>query len=248
MSKKKYLHIDKRNYRSIDRRFGAAVGAKYGSQPTGTVGYIAQQLGMRPFHLVQAFERSGIHGVTPNYIVTEEDVTCFQEFYNRLKDSETKALYENESSLKEKLVIVQEVNDRLISELAKRPRLMFELPPRRFEELVAKLLKDQGCDVQLTKQTRDGGYDLFGTMKSGITELTFLAECKRYSPDNKVGVEVIRGLYGVTEARRANLGLVITSSSFTADAVEEKMRIGPRIDLKEYSDLCDWLSGCNKDG
>ena len=74
--------------------------------------------------MFEAFERAGIHGVTPKYRVTEEDVTSIQEFYNRLKDSKTKALYENDWSLKEKLVIVQEVNDRLISELAKRPRIL----------------------------------------------------------------------------------------------------------------------------
>lgn len=125
---------------------------------------------------------------------------------------------------------------------------MHDLDSRKFEELVAKLLEDQGCEVTLTKRTRDGGYDLFGRMKAGPTNFVFLAECKRYAPHNKVGVEVVRGLYGVTEMQKANLGLIITASSFTKDAHEEKLRIGPRIDLKEFSDLCSWLSAYSNVG
>lgn len=119
---------------------------------------------------------------------------------------------------------------------------MHKLDPRRFEELVARLLEDQGCEVTLTKRTRDGGYDIFGRLKGAIASPVFLAECKRYAPGNKVGVDVVRGLYAVTEIQRANIGLVITSSSFTKDAIKEKIQIGSRIELKEFNDLCSWLS------
>ena len=137
--------------------------------------------------------------------------------------------------------MVQDITKELLSQLGGQPNLIYQLEPRRFEELVARLLEDQGCEVTLTKRTRDGGYDIFGKIKSSIVSPVFLAECKRYAPHNKVGVEVVRGLYAVTEIQRANLGLVITSSSFTKDAVAEKMRIGNRIELKEFNDLCTWL-------
>jgi len=165
-----------------------------------------------------------------------------QSIFKALKRSKTNEIFRDSSSLRNKIILVQDINARLLSELARRPQLMYELDSRKFEELVAKLLQDQGCEVNLTKNTRDGGYDIFCRMKAGPAHLTFLAECKRYAPHNKVGVEIIRGLYGVTETQKANLGLVITTSSFTKDAQEEKLRIGPRIDLKDYSDLCNWLS------
>jgi restriction system protein len=136
----------------------------------------------------------------------------------------------------------------LLQRLAHSPSLLFQLEPRKFEELVARMLEDQGCDVTLTKRSRDGGYDVLGRMKSGPADLLFFAECKRYGPQHKVGVEVVRGLFGVTESYRANLGLVITTSSFTKDAIREKLRIGPRIDLKEYGDLCTWLKPYRRHG
>jgi hypothetical protein len=53
------------------------------------------------------------------------------------------------------------VSDELIRVLAERPELMYELRPRQFEELLADIFARQGFDVELTQQTRDGGYDLW---------------------------------------------------------------------------------------
>ncbi len=136
----------------------------------------------------------------------------------------------------------------MLRDLAKEPHTVYQLGSRKFEELVAKLLEDQGCEVTLTKQSRDGGYDIFGRINSGPVPLVFLAECKRYAEKNRVGVEVIRGLYGVTEMQRANFGMVITTSSFTRDAREEKLRIGHRMDLKEFNDLKDWFQKYKSEG
>src|SRR5690606_32268347 len=37
---------------------------------------------------------------------------------------------------------------------------LFELHPREFEKIIAELLYAKGFDVELTKQTRDNGYDI----------------------------------------------------------------------------------------
>ncbi|WP_287463911.1 restriction endonuclease [Accumulibacter sp.] len=192
--------------------------------------------------MIALFRKAGIRDVTPNHVIDESEWEALNQYIKSIRESKTKEVYRDASPLAARLVVVQDINARLLQELARRPQLVHDLDPRKFEELVAKLLEDQGCDVTLTKRTRDGGYDLLGRMKVGPANLIFLAECKKYSPQNKVGVEVVRGLYGVTEIQKANLGLIITTSTFTKDAHEEKLRIGPRIDLKEYSDLCSWLS------
>lgn len=214
---------------------------RYG-HPVGSVGYFAHRLHMRPSTLINIFERAGIWNISPNSIVLQSQWQTLQKFLETIRKTKAEELYKGENASSEQIILLQDINLSLLQELERRPQLMYELEPRRFEELVARILEDQGCIVSLTKRTRDGGYDLLGRMKSGPSDLVFLAECKRYSPENKVGVEVVRGLYGVTEIQKANLGLVITTSSFTKDAQEEKLRIGPRIDLKEYSDLCNWLS------
>jgi HJR/Mrr/RecB family endonuclease len=125
--------------------------------------------------------------------------------------------------------------------ISKSPNLLYQLAPRKFEELIARLFKDRGYEVSLTQSTRDGGYDLLAKIYDGIVSTVVLAECKRYKKENKVGVEVVRGLYGVTEAHRANQGLIITSSYFTKDAQEEQIRIGNRIGLRDFNNLVEWL-------
>jgi restriction system protein len=207
----------------------------------GTLGYVADQLGRTAEALAAQFGEAGVPGLTSDHKISEDDQATLLDYLRSKHKLATSVLYESARPVEGQLLIVQDISAELIARLAREPTLMYQLEPRKFEELVAKLLESQGCKVTLTKRTRDGGYDILGQYKSGPAELLFLAECKRYAPDNKVGVEVIRGLYGVTEVHSANFGLVITSSSFTKDAKEEKVRIGPRIQLKEYDDVRSWL-------
>jgi restriction system protein len=218
------------------------IGKLQSNHKLGTIGYFADRMRQRPARLIAILERAGIHGLTPNHYFDESAKEKLLAFLRAEHRTEAQSLYTDNSEIASKIVVVQSINEELLKQLSTSPKLMHTLESRKFEELVARLLEDQGCEVTLTKRTRDGGYDVLGRMKSGPADLLFLAECKRYAPENKVGVEVVRGLYGVTEAHRANLGLVITTSTFTRDAREEKLRIGPRIDLKEYSDLCAWLA------
>jgi hypothetical protein len=79
-----------------------------------------------------------------------------------------------------------------LSLLDKSPDLLFQLPSRRFEELVAEILEKQGYEVDLTPASGDGGFDMYAAKKDGLGKFLYLVECKRYTPPNKVGVEIIR--------------------------------------------------------
>lgn len=134
----------------------------------------------------------------------------------------------------------------LIDLLSADPRLMMELAPRRFEELVAELLTRDGLDVELTPERKDGGRDVLAYMDTEFGRHLYLVECKRYSSDRPVGVEIVRALYGVVEHERATAGLLITTSRFTAPAVDFQTTIKNRMTLKEYTHLCDWLKRHSK--
>lgn len=218
------------------------------SYPPQTLGYMADQLAIPPELLIDQFAQAGISGLTSEHRIRDSHKDTLLIWWRKQHRPSSITIYVDTSSVADKLIIVQDLNKELLAELRKRPDMFYDLEPRRFEEVVARMLEDQGCEVALTKRTRDGGYDIFGRMKSSISDIVFIAECKRYSKENRVGVEVIRGLYGAMEIQRANLGLIITTSSFTRDAKEEKLRIGPRIELKEFDDLCAWLSIYAKTG
>jgi restriction system protein len=83
-----------------------------------------------------------------------------------------------------------------------------------FEMLTAEAFRLQGFAVQEQGGARaDGGVDLVARKDKE----TYLVQCKQWRAF-KVGVEVVRELYGVMAARGAAGGYVVTSGTFTADA------------------------------
>ena len=117
---------------------------------------------------------------------------------------------------------------------------MKDVHPRRFEELVAELFRRMGYEVVLTPTARDGGRDVHAFQKGGVGTLLTLVECKRFRPDRKVGVGVVRALFGVVEAERASHGIIATTSSFTRDAKLFQQNLQYRLSLRDFTDLAKW--------
>lgn len=85
---------------------------------------------------------------------------------------------------------------------------------REFEMLVGEAYRLQGYQVTETGGGgADGGIDLALTKGSE----KFLVQCKQWKA-YKVGVDVVRELYGVMAAKGAAGGFVVTSGRFTDDA------------------------------
>ena len=134
------------------------------------------------------------------------------------------------------------VDKELIAYLNAHPEKMYELNPRRFEELVAAILKDLGYSVQLTAHGVDGGVDIIASQKNGVGEILLLVDCKRYAPKRKVGVEIVRALFGIGERERATISMLATTSHFTTPAREFQRTLRHRLALKDYDDLVRWIS------
>jgi HJR/Mrr/RecB family endonuclease len=136
---------------------------------------------------------------------------------------------------------LSEINDELIAYLAKHPEKMHDMEPRKFEELVAAIFSAKGYKIELTPPTRDGGFDMRAFYKNDVGVFLTLIECKRYLPDKRVSVGVVRGLYGVTDHEKATSGLIVTTSSFTKDAKIFQDEHKHRIKLADQNDLQQWL-------
>lgn len=85
---------------------------------------------------------------------------------------------------------------------------------REFELMVGEAFRLQGYHVGETGSGGpDGGVDL--RLRRGRE--TFLVQCKQWRA-TRVGVDVVRELYGVMAAEGATGGFVVTSGQFTPDA------------------------------
>lgn len=103
----------------------------------------------------------------------------------------------------------------------------------QFENLCQLLLQKIGFSVETTSISGDGGIDLIATYDKPFFKGKYIVQCKRYS--GNVGVPIIRDLYGVVMAERANKGILITTSNYTDSAIE--FSIDKNLELIAGDDL-----------
>lgn len=86
-----------------------------------------------------------------------------------------------------------------------------------FEDLCRKLVETMGFSAEMTKATGDGGIDIVAMNHQPLLSGKYIIQCKRYS--GSVGEPVIRDLYGVVMSERANKGILMTTGTFTRQAL-----------------------------
>ncbi|MDE6433001.1 MAG: restriction endonuclease [Lachnospiraceae bacterium] len=140
---------------------------------------------------------------------------------------------------------VLQINDSLMRYIAEEPMSMHELSSREFEIIIAELFEKLGYEVELTKQTRDGGVDIYIAEKTNIGKFLFLVECKHYASNRPVGIEVIRNMYGVLgmNKRKPTGGIIATTSHFAKGVKEEiiELNLEHRISLHDFEYISELL-------
>ncbi len=142
------------------------------------------------------------------------------------------------TEIRPRLVIAKET---VLDELKRQPESLFELPPRKFEEVVAELLAGMGYEVQLTPATRDGGKDILAYLTTPAEKLLCLVEVKKFRRDRTVGVELVRTLYGTFCDHQANSAMLVTTSSFSQDAHTFQRRHAFQLSLHDYGNVASWI-------
>ncbi|MBK1702763.1 restriction endonuclease [Thiococcus pfennigii] len=148
---------------------------------------------------------------------------------------------DNDQNEEDKECVIKLIDDEVKKYLKSHPEKLYQMSPRKFEELVASILKDMGFEVELTQATRDGGRDIIAHVRNAVTSYLTYIECKRYAADNKVGVGIIREVVGVHNIHRAAKSIIVTTSFFSADAIKEAARMENQLDLKDFNDIKIWL-------
>lgn len=116
----------------------------------------------------------------------------------------------------------------IIKLLERDPDAAFQIPPRKWEEIIAGSYEHAGYDkVILTPRSRDGGRDVIA-MKHGSHTVKVVDEVKAYRRGHLVTAEVVRALYGVAQLDKAAKGFVTTTSDF-APMITSDPLLGPVI-------------------
>jgi restriction system protein len=120
-------------------------------------------------------------------------------------------------------------------------RMLIAMSPAAFERLAQRLLRESGfVQVEVTGRSGDGGIDGVGIARiAGFLSFTVMFQCKRYQ--GAVTSSHVRDFRGAMQGR-TDKGLMITTSTFTRDAIREATRDGaPPIDLIDGEQLTDRL-------
>lgn len=121
-------------------------------------------------------------------------------------------------------------NSKILAYLAENPEKLRELGSREFEKIMAEIYNRLGYDVELTKETRDGGKDIIIRKPDMLGDLVFYVECKQYSPKRKIGVDIVERFSGVIELDKVNGGVIATTSFFSPDA--QKLILNKNLNYK----------------
>jgi restriction system protein len=102
--------------------------------------------------------------------------------------------------------------------IPRNPRLDYflALTPREFEETVARLIVPLGfTEVRVVGGAADLGVDVLCRDREGRR---VAIQCKRYQADNEVSSSQVQTFMGGMVAHRAQRGIIVTTSSFSAPA------------------------------
>ncbi|WP_247337418.1 MULTISPECIES: restriction endonuclease [unclassified Bradyrhizobium] len=121
-----------------------------------------------------------------------------------------------------------------VEEMALR-RHLFSMDPFNFEQHSMSFFHRAGLEAWVTRKSNDFGVDGLAVHPDGL----IVVQCKRNSPANKVGRPTIQQFKGVVEEQNAHRGYVITTSTFTEDALESAA-LTDKIVLVAMDDLAHW--------
>ena len=152
---------------------------------------------------------------------------------NKSKGTKTEIEQINEE-ITDEVNETEEWKDRLLN-------VLYNITPAAFERLAQRILRESGfSQVEVTGKVGDGGIDGKGIVRvSGLLSFHVIFQCKRYK--GSVSPSQIRDFRGAMQGR-ADKGLVITTGTFTREAIKEATRDGaPPIDLIDGELLCEKL-------
>lgn len=116
------------------------------------------------------------------------------------------------------------------------PRRFSDMPADDFEEFVARLFSDDGYSVVATPKSGDFGVDILAKRKGATVGI----QVKRYSKNNRVGVNDVNQLIGGKGYHECDQIICITTSSFTRNA--QQLAHKANVELWGWSELQQAIS------
>ena len=169
-----------------------------------------------------------------NYELEEAEL-CFDIIDSRIITK----IYTQKQGLMYEPKLIIEANHLLIQQINKFPELIYAVDPRKFEEIIAEIFYKMGFQVELTRTTRDGGYDVVA-ISNNMEK--YLIECKRFAKHRKISIGFVQRLLGIKISEKARKAILATTSTFTQPAYDFGQKNIWHLELKDYNDIMLWVN------
>ena len=134
----------------------------------------------------------------------------------------------------------------IIERIMKDPSLMYEIDPRKWEEIIAASYDESGLfdEVTLTPRSGDRGRDVIA-VKKGFGSVRLIESVKRHKPGTKTTAEEVQALLGVMLSDpQASKGIVSTTWQFAPKILDNPQiaqYIPHRLELVDGASLVERL-------
>lgn len=134
-------------------------------------------------------------------------------------------------------------HQELMKWLQQHPQDIDRVHHRTFEAIVSEIIKSSGWSVELTKQTRDGGFDVLCLQNNSAgVPIKMLVETKLYDLRHSIGLPIIDRLMGVRDGEHADRAVLVTNSRFSNTIWKRwEERVGRELTLIDREELFEWL-------
>lgn len=137
-------------------------------------------------------------------------------------------------------------SNELLAWFLEDPERLKQIPPDKFEYLIANRLENMGLSVQIVGDVnrKDGGVDIIAYPNSGCSFPFLLAiQAKHHRSSRKTGAPDVRDFHGVLTSRISpfHMGMIVTNTSFTADAKWFANNNQTLLRLRDIQDLNRWM-------
>jgi len=137
------------------------------------------------------------------------------------------------------------VTQEVLQVLAADPERLRDATPQFFEEFVCDRLNALGYDLERVGSgtfRKDGGVDIVAWPRAQVVPCLMAVQVKHTALlGRRIGPQPVRDLLGTVQTHGFNVGLLVTNTTFTADArwVAEQRPLLVR--LRDIEDLRRWL-------
>lgn len=117
-------------------------------------------------------------------------------------------------------LIVRTAMKEVAKEIARHPEKLFKVFWYDLERLLLETFDGIGFEAQVTRSTKDGGFDLRLTFPDKGQKQVYLVEVKHWSAPSRPGDKIIKQFAKVVAQEEAKGGVLLSSSGFTKNVGE----------------------------